>query len=76
MLHVLLEYYLACVHATLTPWAATLGWEWSSPGMAGPPMEVICPLASFSKDGFQLWGVLCCLGLLWWHCGVSLCASF
>lgn len=39
------------------------GREGSSPGMAGPPVEITCPLASFSKDGFQLWGVLCCLGL-------------
>lgn len=26
-----------CVHTTHTPWAATLGWVWSSHGMAGPP---------------------------------------
>lgn len=63
MLHVLFPCHLAQVHATHTSWAATLGWEWSSPSMAGPPLEVICPLLSFSRDGFQLSGVLCCFGL-------------
>lgn len=48
---------MLCFHATLAthmPWAVTLGLERASPGMAGPPMLVICPLASFSKGGFLL----------------------
>jgi hypothetical protein len=62
-----------CSHATLpesmppthlgwSPWVGN-GSLLASPGMAGPLVEVICLLLSFSKDGFQLWGVLWCFGL-------------